>query len=543
MEEKEETLEEIDEKINFETLQNDNNPIQYTSNNNPKITLSRKMRWITFTILTFLTILFDIDQGILSSSTSSLTTDFEMTERELGGFGSMIFLGTGLGCVFSFTLINKFNRKYLLLAAMTFDVLSLFLTTKTTYFFLLYLCRVIAGFTLSFLTIYVPVWSDQFGIHKHKSMMLSIIHLSSSLGSLFGYAMGILMGWKNAFYLQNFIIIIHIIIIFLFLPNKYFSRTLMPLKAKLELNKYDEKKVENENTIINDIKDINININEIDDKNKLIKENEKEKEKEDDEISLFENIQTKNADTNNESILIHIKVLLKSKIFILMNITLSSLFLIVAAIQFWINDYLEQCLFMNDEKKRLYYFLAVITTSPPAGIIVGGILSSKVGGYDTKKAIYIPLIASCFVCILANIVPLSTNLFIFIPSFWIFLFLGSVVLPVAHGILLVSVEKQYGGSASSLSTLIYNFLGRLPGPNLYAFYRSLINDKHSRIPFWLLLNMSIPGFIACIISIKFLNEKYRPKKNDNINNNKIKELEEFLDEDKNDKNRYNNKDL
>ena len=55
--------------------------------------------------------------------------------------------------------------------------------------------------------------------------------------------------------------------------------------------------------------------------------------------------------------------------------------------------------------------------------------------------------------------------------------------------------------------------------------------------------MSIPGFIACIISIKFLNEKYRIKKNDNINNNKIKELEEFLDEDKNDKNRYNNKDL
>jgi len=77
-----------------------------------------------------------------------------------------------------------------------------------------------------------------------------------------------------------------------------------------------------------------------------------------------------------------------------MNISLSSLFLIVFEIKFWINDYMEQCLFINDEKKRLYSFLFVITTSPPAGIILGGILA--LSGYDTKKIIYISIIASCF---------------------------------------------------------------------------------------------------------------------------------------------------
>ena len=58
--------------------------------------------------------------------------------------------------------------------------------------------------------------------------------------------------------------------------------------------------------------------------------------------------------------------------------------------------------------------------------------------------------------------------------------LGSILLPVVHGIILVSVDKEYTGSASSVSTLLYNILGRLPGPNLYAFYKSLFNDKHSR---------------------------------------------------------------
>ena len=503
---------------------------QYKDDNNSVIVpLSRKMRWAVFITLISITILSDLDQGILSSTTSILMKDFGMTERELGGLGGMIFLGTALGCVCSFTLINKFNRKYLLLGTMCFDVLSLFFTTQTNNLFLLYFCRVIAGFTLSFLNIYIPVWSDQFGIHKHKSIFLSIIHLSSNFGYLFGYVLGILMGWENSFYLENILIIIHIVVIFMFLPDKYFSMNLMPLKAKFELynkketiNKKDGQ-IEKDEKLIKNINDINLNINTVDDEEKnqnLIDNKNKEEEKkemlEEDNNSLFEDIKKKNQDISKESILRHLKVLIKSPIFILMNITLASMFIIVSAVQFWINDYLEYGLLMEDEKKRLYAFAFVVITSPPAGIILGGILSGKVGGYDTEKAIYIPLITSFFVCILANIVPLTSNLFIFLPFFWIYLFLGSVLLPVANGIILVSVDKKYAGSANSVSTLIYNILGRLPGPNLYAFFKSQIDDKNSRIPFWLLLNMAIPGFVAVLICVKFQKQKYRNLKNLNL---------------------------
>ena len=491
-----------------------------------KISLSRKMRWIIFTILIFITILSDIDQGILSSSTSSLIIDFEMTERQLGGFGSMIFLGTALGCIFTFTLINKYNRKTLLLITISFDLISLFLTTKTSNLFLLYLYRVIAGFAQSFLIIYIPVWSDQFGIHKYKSIMLSIIHISSSFGYLFGYAMGSLWGWKNAFYVENILIFSQIVIIILFIPDKYFSKNLMPLKSKKES---EQTKKEEEKT-----KD-NIDIENIEEENNLIDQNinndEIKKElKDEDNISLFEDIQTKEKEIKKESILNNLKILLKSKIFILMNITKSSMFIIVSAIQFWINDYMENGLLIEDEKKRLYTFAFVIITSPPSGIILGGIISGKIGGYDTEKAIYIPLIASFFDCILANIAPISTNLFIFLPLFWLYLFLGSILLPVVHGIILVSVDKEYAASASSISTLIFYFLGRLPGPNLYAFYKSIIGDKHSRIPFWLLLNMAFPAFFSVLFGVKYQKEKYRGSEN---KIDKIKELKEIVDENNN----------
>ena len=155
----EQNLEQIDKKelsynskiINEETNENISN------SSPPKIILTRKMRWSIYSTLIFLTVLSDVDQGILSSSTSTLLKDFDMTERQLGGFGSMVFLGIALGCIFSFTLINKFNRKKLLIITISFDVISLFFTTKTDNLLLLYFCRIIAGFTLSFLTIYISI--------------------------------------------------------------------------------------------------------------------------------------------------------------------------------------------------------------------------------------------------------------------------------------------------------------------------------------------------------------------------------------------------
>ena len=507
------------------------------------IHISRKIRWIVFSILCCVSILMGVDQGILSSTTN----DFKgsMTEVELGGLGGMIFLGTALGCIFSFLVINKINRKYLLLGTMSFDVLSLFFTTQTTNIGLLYLCRVVAGFTSAFVNVYLPPWTNQYGIHKYKSIMISLIHIASSLGYIFGYVSGMYIGWKDSFFLQNILLIVSILVIFILMPDKYFSMSLMPVKSKLELNKLNESKDQVETTtntnkseeekMKKDIKiDLKINENKVEEKRDnliYIESNEKKEEgedkesKEEDEASLFEN-ELKEEDIRKESIINHLKALIKSPIFILMNVTLSSMFIIVSAIQFWINDYLEFGLLIEDKNARIICFGFVVATAPAAGIILGGVLAGKVGGYDKEKAIYIPLITSFGVVILANLCPIFTNLILFLPLFWTLLFLGSVLLPVANGIVIVSVEQKYSGSASAASILIYHILGRLPGPTLYAFLKSMVNDPNSRIPFWLLLNVSIAGFLAVLFCVKFQKEKYRNLRND-------EETQKILDKEEN----------
>ena len=481
-----------------------------------KITLSRKIRWFLFSILIYLTLVMELDQGILSSSTDALAKDIDLNSNELGGLGSMVFLGKSLGCLLFFTLINQLNRKYMLLINTVFLIFSLILTTQTKKLMLLYISRIIAGLTQSYLSIYLPVWTDQFGIHKHKSMMMACNHLASSLGSLFGYVFGYSFGWKLGFYIQNILIMIPVVII-IFIKNKFFSMSLMPVKSKMKLADIVEDKENKES-------------------DKLEKEKskeEKEEKKEDpnnlkDDISLFEDIQ-KNGEGNTQgSIKLQILSIIKSPIFILINITLCSIYIIVAAVQFWINDYLQNNLKIEDAGSRLAMFGGVVLTAFPIGMIVGGIALTKIGGYESEKAIYIPLVFSLITSIFANLAPLSSNVYIFLPLFWIFFFAGSAIIPAANTISLVSVEKKFAGAASSSSILIYNVLGRFPGPNIYASFKSLINDNKSRIPMLLLLNISFIGFIATLIALKFNKQKF------------IKLREELLKKEKEEKEKDNN---
>ena len=511
------------------------------------ITLSRKMRWIVFSLLIYISIVMELDQGVLSSTTDSLSKDMELNDNQLGGLGSMIFLGKALGCIIFFTLINKLNRKYMLLVTSFLTILSLLLTTQTKNLILLYLCRIVVGLAQSYLGIYSPVWADQFGIHKYKSIILSCQHLSSSLGYLFGYVMGIWLGWELSFYVQNIMLVIPTVIL-IFISDKYFSMSLMPIKSKMKLLEKEEDKSNKKDEIVKEIKKIKVTV--LDDSYEEEKINEEKINEEkineeepidlEDDISLFEDIQKQGENMSRRSIILQIKAIIKSPLFILINITLCSIYAIVAAIQFWINDYLQFGLQIEDAKTRFIMFGSVIVTSPPLGMVIGGIILSKVGGYESEKAIYIPLISSLIVSIFANLAPLSTNAYIFLPLFWVYFFSGSTIIPAANGISLVSVEKKYAGAASSISILLYNVLGRFPGPNLYAFFKSLVDDDTSRTPMWLLLNVSVIGFLAVLIALKFNKKKFKKLKEellkkekeeqeniniDNNNNNEIEEVE------------------
>ena len=149
---------------------------------------------------------------------------------------------------------------------------------------------------------------------------------------------------RLGFYLQSILIVIPNVLL-IFISNKFFSISLMPIKSKMKLlekpeDKDKEKTKENKETdkIEKEIKNIEPivldeasekekpkeeNKEQEEDKDKLIEE-EKKEEKEgeinlEDDISLFEDIQKRGDNKSTGSILPQIKAIIKSPLFILIQ--------------------------------------------------------------------------------------------------------------------------------------------------------------------------------------------------------------------------------
>lgn len=147
----------------------------------------------------------------------------------------------------------------------------------------------------------------------------------------------------------------------MFVDKKLFSSTLMPVKRKQAQSLVNNTSIDN------------------------------------DAVSTFEEIEKKENHNVIKTISSEFLVCFKSIKFVMLNLTLIFIYYVVSAIQFWINDYLEECLKIDNPKKRLILFASIVITSPILGIILGGVvIKSLFGGYDKPRAIFGPIFCNCY---------------------------------------------------------------------------------------------------------------------------------------------------
>lgn len=65
---------------------------------------------------------------------------------------------------------------------------------------------------------------------------------------------------------------------------------------------------------------------------------------------------------------------------------LTLLYFTVTGIQYWTMKYLELNFSEVSHASRDFYFTISSFTAPIGGVVVGGIITSKLGGYNSKKA-------------------------------------------------------------------------------------------------------------------------------------------------------------
>ena len=194
------------------------------------IELSPKGRNIVFVLYLISNILISMDHGSIPASINELRQQLTTYDQSIGLFGSLVYLGNIIGSMIFFSYINTFDRKLVLLISLLGNSICLFTFVIIENIPFLFFNRVLVGVLQSYITIYMPVWCNQFGLITQRNYMIALIQLVSPIGIFLGYFIAsisindqIYGGWKFAFFVQGFLILF-LTISFLFVPRNFFSK-------------------------------------------------------------------------------------------------------------------------------------------------------------------------------------------------------------------------------------------------------------------------------------------------------------------------------
>jgi hypothetical protein len=276
------------------------------------------------------------------------------------------------------------------------------------------------------------MWVDEFGIREWINFMQTTVQVSNTIGHIFGYFFYYLLGskfWKYGFLSETFSVCCLVLILVL-IPDIYYDK--------------DDTKKENSYNIVN-----------ADEEMKLKNEN-----------NDIQNRPKKEKSTIGKDIICNIP-------YMLITLYRTNRLFIFVAIDFWFSDYLQNSLFVYEPYKIFLSYSFTIVSAPLLGLILGGIISNKIGGPKGKnsfKAMFYLQILSVIFGFLSNF---PKNIIYFTLFMSLYMLLNS-----ASGLISISasyavIPKNLIGTATGIYSVVVNFAGFLPAPYAYAFLKNL----------------------------------------------------------------------
>ena len=213
-------------------------------------------------------------------------------------------------------------------------------------------------------------------------------------------------------------------------------------------------------------------------------------------------------DLENESTVRRMFELLKNGQFVLLTLAIASLYFVVTGLQYWVSAYLMITLQIEAEEVYYYYAFTCLT-GPIAGVIIGGIIFSYIGGYNSPKAYALACLLGFFACVACLPVPYCDNKYLVYLLLWFVFFFGATIIAPLVGFMLASVQPERRTAANSVATLSYNLFGYLPAPFIYGLFSDVFPSDPPRshrvaisvILYWSVLAMAMMMF-AMILYLK-----------------------------------------
>lgn len=439
-----------------DTKEQKDNLIQDKAISTERVKLKRSMRILIFLTFIFESIAMSGDNGVTSSSSKEIKKDLGMNNAQYGMFGSLPSTGRICGSLMFMGLLYTDNRKLLTVCTLLVNGGAYFIYLITKNKFILYGVRFVIGSVRVFSHIYIPIWVDQFGVRSLKTLMMTVINITSPLGQTLGYAVGTFNKkeeWPKNYALLGGLILGVGIIIFLS-PSEYFS-------ARYTFIGYEdgEKLVETANSRTS--------------------------------TSIFKSDEIKRKQTGGSMLSI-----LANPSYILSAFSRSNLLFIFQVIHLFIRQYVSDALKIEDNTEILIYYGTATLFGPPCGGSFGGIVTTFFGGYENKNS---ALVLVCFgiltlcsamgVAFFQSMLPLGLGLFCFF-------FFASAMLPTIVGYVIASIPREHKGAGSSLNMLISTLGGNFPGPIIYGFLNDKFGETSPSFAWRCVMFYYVIGFVA-----------------------------------------------
>lgn len=505
---------------------------------NTTVILSRKIRIFIFVLFLILSVVVDMDSGIFSSCVEYLTNElFGGADSKYGLFVSISFVGRIVGLVIFMIVINFKHRKLTLILTIVLHGSSYVLYSLTDNNYVLIFAKMFAAANKVCASVYRPVWIEQFGLSRYKSVLFSLVQIMSSYGQTIGFNLGSYL-FKEKWRLGLILIMILMYIIalfFLFIPVKYFKRSYMYCEDILVDTIDDNKDHSNMSPRSSSVSNRQLSaisgqsngstINRTESKlSNSSKSNKSDKKKRKTFFVNLKKLKTnkkkKNKNQNFKHLLKTLLFLLKNRIYLLCVIKRANITFIYQIIHSYVKSYQLKALSdVVEDLIAIFYSISTLV-SPAVGGLIGGVTSKFLGGYTSKKTILVVIIPEILTTIAISFLAFTSKFYVYNISLILFFCFVSIGSPVIQGYLIITIPKDIKAVGVGLDMIVSTFLGKIPGPIIYG----LLEDKYSKtmpsLAWRVCLSYFYVGVIVVFILCYF---KYHEKINENASEVKLED--------------------
>lgn len=432
-----------------------------------EVVIPPKKRNIIFKIFLLSDLFLNYDTGVIPASLIQITKEIDLDYSEQALIGSLVYLGLSFASVFVGFIFSKFSPSKVCSVILLLNCISCFIFSMSINKSILFTMRFLMGVTEAFIVIYGPVWVNNFSPPEHSATWMGILHSCSIFGVFLGYLAASLilnffkglLSWRFAIQIQGFVEIF-LSLFFWVEKDEYIN---VDIRKKKPLNEIEF-----------DGNEINVHKNSegspsFNSPSNICRVGSRKHDPRIDTIELG----------NIGRYYLQAKTVLTNKLYVLITLSLTCIYFIVTGIQFWITKYLIEIL--NVEPIVVNVIFAIISiTAPLSGVLFGGTLSDKYGGYKGKYETKALQMCTAF-GILAFFFGLPMG-FMFQITYlsillWTFLFFGAAIIPIGTGVMISCVPKDCQATSSSISQLVFNLLGYFSSPMVTGFIMDRFEDE------------------------------------------------------------------